>query len=76
MKVSELRGKSRQEILDEIEECKREIFNLRFQWQSGELRNSSQYKKTRKDIARLNTILMEMELGINRQLYTKENSAR
>ncbi|MGR3310522.1 MAG: 50S ribosomal protein L29 [Candidatus Brocadiales bacterium] len=75
MKTNELRGKSRQEILDEIEGCKRELFNLRFQWQSGELRNSSQYKKTGRDIARLNTILREMELGINKHLYAKENSS-
>ena len=76
MKMSELRGKSHKEILEEIEGCKRELFNLRFQWQSGELRNSSQYNKTRKDIARLNTILKEMELGINKRLYTKENSSK
>lgn len=76
MKTSELRGKSRQEILDEIEGCKRELFNLRFQWQSGELRNSSQYRKTRRDIARLNTILREMKLGINKHLYAKENTSK
>lgn len=76
MKISELRAKSHQEILDEIEGCKRELFNLRFQWQAGELRNSSQYNKTRKDIARLNTILKETELGINKHLYMKENSSR
>ena len=76
MKIGELRGKSRQEILDEIESSKRELFNLRFQWQSGELRDSSQYNKTSKNIARLNTILRETELGINKHLYTKENSSR
>ncbi len=76
MKIGELRSKSHQEILDEIEGCKRELFNLRFQWQSGELRNSSQYNKTRKDIARMNTVLKEMELGVNKQLYMKENSTR
>ena len=72
MKTSELRGKSRQEILEEIESCKREIFNLRFQWQSGELRDSSQYGKTRKDIARMNTILREKDLEINKHLNTRE----
>jgi large subunit ribosomal protein L29 len=75
MKTGEIRGRSRQEILEEIEGCKRELFNLRFQWQSGELRNSSQYKKTRKDIAMMNTILREMEAGINTHLYAKENSS-
>lgn len=72
MKVSECRTKSREEIMDEIEGCRRELFNLRFQWQSGELRNSSQYKKTRRDIARMKTVLKELELGINSHLYKVE----
>ncbi len=35
MKASEIREKSHQEILEEFEACKRELLNLRFQWQTG-----------------------------------------
>ncbi len=65
MKASEIREKSYQEIVDELDACKRELLNFRFQWQSGEIRNSAQYKQIRKDIARLKTVLREVELGVN-----------
>lgn len=69
MKASEVRGKTHREMLEELESCKRELLNLRFQWQAGELRNSAQYKQTRRNVARLKTILREMDLEINKDLY-------
>ncbi len=68
MKASEIREKSHKDILDELESCKRELLNYRFQWQAGEIRNSAQYKQIRKDVARLKTVLREVELGINTDL--------
>ena len=72
MKVSEMRMKSRQEILDEIDASSRELLNIRFQWQAGETRNPAQRKDIRRDIARLKTILREMDLSINTPLKAKE----
>jgi large subunit ribosomal protein L29 len=72
LKASEIREKSHQEILDELEGCKRELLNYRFQWQAGEIRNSAQYKQIRKDVARLKTVLREVELGINTDLTVKK----
>ena len=68
MKASDIREKSHQEILEGLEDSKRELLNYRFQWQAGEIRNSAQYKEIKKDIARLKTVLREVELGINRDL--------
>jgi large subunit ribosomal protein L29 len=73
LKASEIREKSHQEILEELEACKRELLNLRFQWQAGELRNSAQYRQIRKDVARLKTVLREADLGINANLLGKKN---
>lgn len=73
MKASEIREKSHQEITDELEGCKRELLNFRFQWQAGEIRNSAQYKQIKKDIARLKTVLREVELGINAGILEKTN---
>ena len=73
MKASEIREKSHEEILEELEACKRELLNLRFQWQAGELRNSAQYRQIRKDVARLKTVLREAELGINTNLFEKKS---
>ena len=72
MKSSEIRNKSRQEILDEIDASRRELLNIRFQWQAGETRNPAQRKGSRRNIARLETILREMDLGISKHLETKE----
>ncbi len=68
MNASEIRIKSRQEIVDEINACRRELLNIRFQWQAGESRSPAQRKDSRKNIARLKTILREMDLGINKHL--------
>ena len=72
MKASEIREKSHQDILEELEACKRELLNYRFQWQAGEIRNSAQYKQIRKDVARLKTVLREVELGVNTDLAVKK----
>ncbi|MBI2471106.1 MAG: 50S ribosomal protein L29 [Planctomycetes bacterium] len=72
MKVSEIRMKSRQEILDEIDASRKELLNIRFQWQAGESRNPAQRKVVRRDVARLKTIMREMDLSINTQPKTKE----
>ncbi len=67
-----MRMKSRQEILDEIDACGRELLNVRFQWQAGETRNPAQRRDIRRDVARLKTILREMDLSINAPLKAKE----
>lgn len=73
MKASEIRLKSRQEILDEIDATSRELLNIKFQWQVGETRNPAQKKRCRIDIARLKTILREVDLGINKHLNKRES---
>ena len=72
MKISEMRMKSRQEILDEIDASRRELLNIRFQWQAGETRNPAQRRDIRRDVARLKTILREMDLSINTNPMAKE----
>jgi len=62
--ISEIRSKSDNEILDEIDEGSRELLNLRFQCEAGETKNSAQYKRIRRNIARLKTIKREKELGL------------
>ena len=42
-----------------IEELKQELFNLRFQAAVGKLENTAQISKTKKQIARMKTILTE-----------------
>jgi len=72
LKPSEIRMKSRQEILDEIDASNRELLNVSFQWQAGETRNPAQRRKIRRDVARLNTILREMDSSVDTNLKVKE----
>lgn len=65
MKALELRELTRDELVQRELELKRKLFNLRFQRASGELDNSAELLKTRKDIARVMTIINERTLGAN-----------
>ena len=60
MKATELRNKSKEELMATLLELTREQFNLRMQKGTGQLVKSSQVKQVRRDIARINTVLTEM----------------
>jgi len=59
MKVSELRNKSATELRDELQSLLREQFNLRMQQGTGQMARPHQFKRIRKDIARVMTIMNE-----------------
>jgi len=63
MKATELRSKSKEELMASLLELTREQFNLRMQKGTGQLVKSSQVKQVRRDIARINTVLTEMARG-------------
>ena len=66
MKASELRQYTDEELERLLEEKKKQLMDLRFQLSMGQLNNYSQIKQTKRDIARIKTILRERELGIRR----------
>lgn len=57
MRATELRELTMDELLQQEAELKRKLFNLRFQRASGELDNTAELKKTRRDIARVMTVI-------------------
>lgn len=59
MKASELREMSPEELVRKKDELRQALFNLRFQHGIGELENPQRMKQSRRDIARINTILRE-----------------
>lgn len=59
MKARDLRELSNEELIGRVQEWKRKLLNLRFQLASGQLTNTAEIKKTKKDIARALTILRE-----------------
>ena len=63
MYINEIRAMSTDEILDKIEDLKVEMYTFRIQKESGELKDTTLFRKTRRDIARLKTALRERELA-------------
>ena len=57
--VNELRGKSLEELNEELVAAKKELFNLRFQNATNQLDNTSRIKEVRKNIARIQTLITE-----------------
>ncbi|MCG8369504.1 MAG: 50S ribosomal protein L29 [Proteobacteria bacterium] len=61
MEASELRNKSIDELNEELIELRREQFNLRMQKATGELTRHHEHKRVRKNIARVKTVINELE---------------
>ena len=63
MKISKLKEMSSPELEKELGELKQELFKLRFGLATNGLDNPMKIKETKKDIARIKTILKERELA-------------
>ena len=62
MLAKEIREKTNEELLQEIDTLKDELFNLRFQQATGQLENTARIKEVRKSIAKIKTVIREREL--------------
>lgn len=61
MKANEIRSLSVGELQKRAAELNRELFTLKFQLHTGHLENTARINMIRRDIARVNTILREMQ---------------
>jgi len=55
MKASELRELTHEQLDDRLRELREELFNLRFQYATRQLTNTSRIREVRRDIARVLT---------------------
>ncbi|MFC1838784.1 50S ribosomal protein L29 [Thermodesulfobacteriota bacterium] len=60
MKAKELRDMDIQELVEKESSLRQELFNLRFQKATGQLGNTAMIGKTKKDLARIKTILNKL----------------
>ena len=67
MRASEVRKLSPEKAAQELEEAREAYFKLRFQFATGQLPDTSELKVARRGIARIATVVREME-------RTQENS--
>jgi len=57
MKADDLRGKTPDQLRDQLVNLKKEAFNLRFQKATNQLENTARIRQVRRDAARVKTIL-------------------
>ena len=63
MELAKMRSMTEVELNAELQNMKKELFNLRFQHVTGQLENPVKMRELKKDIARVMTVLREKELA-------------
>jgi large subunit ribosomal protein L29 len=63
MKAQELRDLTEEELGEKSKELSQELFNLRFQKATGQLGNTAMIPKTKRYLARVKTVLRELEIS-------------
>ena len=57
MKKKEIKKLSKEQSIKEYEKLKKDLFNIRFQKINGQIKNPSKINETKRNIARLKTII-------------------
>ena len=63
MKANEIRSMSETELEQKLAELKKDLFMLRMQHATNHLDNPTRISATRRDIARVKTVIREKQLG-------------
>ena len=63
MELKKMREMTEAELNAELMKMKKDLFNLRFQHVTGQLENPVKMRETKRDIARIKTIIREKELA-------------
>lgn len=61
MKAKDIKELSLEELRDRVKQLQEELFNLRFQHGTSQLENPMRLRQTKRDIARILTIIGEKE---------------
>ena len=62
MRIEEVRELTTETLQEELENARKELFNLRFQKATQQLSDSNAIRKARRTVARMMTVLREREL--------------
>ena len=61
MKKSEIKNMSKDQALKNIDKLKKDLFNFRFQKINGQIKSPSKINETKKNIARLKTLIVRKD---------------
>ena len=67
MKASEVHTMKDIELVEALKEARQDAFNLRLRHATGELENSSNLKRAKRDVARLLTIARQRNIDLERE---------
>ena len=65
MDIQEIRSLTNDQLSEELSKTYRELMNLRFRAATNQLVDTNQPRKTRRDIARLLTVMRERNITVN-----------
>ena len=68
MKAREAHNLRDQELIDKLDEARKEAFNLRFRHATGELENTAVLARSRREVARLLTVARERGIDVEKEL--------
>jgi len=71
-KPQELRELTDDALLHKLAESKQALYNLRFRNATGQLDSSAEIPRTRREIARVATVLREREIAVAEALAAEE----
>ncbi len=73
VKAADVRELGDVDLVQQLDEARQELFNLRFSHVTGQLDDSSRLQATRRDVARLMTELRAREIRAAEALEENEN---
>lgn len=73
MAVKDLRQLEDDQLVERLAETKTELFNLRFQFVTGQLESPAAMTEAKRQVARINTILREREIAAAEALAAEES---
>jgi len=74
-KTKDLRGKSDDQLSEQLGQLNREAFNLRFQTATGQLEKPTRVREVRRSIARIQTLQAERVSAVDTPAPKAKNSA-
>ena len=69
MKIKEIKKKTKDELIKDLDKFKKDLFNFRFQKTNSQITNSSKINIIKKTLARINTT-------IKNEKYAQKNTKR
>ena len=76
MKAAETHNMEDPQLVEAVEDARKEVFNLRFQHATGQLENTARLGQAKRDLARALTVARERGVDIEEELSRRRRAQR